>query len=215
MTENRTNAGSTPAILGRFDIRFEAKTSVNGRRADDIRLDWGAANEADLPLARPETGLSGDTRIATSIGQTRIDALREGDTVLDAMGQPNTVQHVLQAPVTKSAVMIRAPYFGLDQDLVAGSGHRIAITSDAAEYLFGQETVLVPLWALKDGRRAQHWDLPSRQTLYQIQLHRAGALKIGNCAVESAPKAGQSIGKILNNSEARCFAAEYRRGIYS
>ncbi|MCY4179622.1 MAG: Hint domain-containing protein [Litoreibacter sp.] len=211
----RKNPGNMPDILGAGSFALETRSSVNGRDLIETAFNWDAANSAALPFACAQTGLAEETRVSTPSGPRRLGELSTGDTVLDARGAPAHVQHVLRSPITKSAIRIRAPYFGLDQDLVLGAEQHIAVTSEAAEYLFGEETVLVPAWAVKDGRRARHWDLGKGSALLQLQLDRACALKIGNCAVGSQPKAGQSIGKILSNAEARCFATEYRHDIYS
>jgi len=117
----------------------------------------------------------------------------KGDSVLDPAGNEVTVRHILKTPAARTAICIRAPYFGLDQDLVAGPDHCIAVTSDTAEYLFGRETVLVPVWALKDGLKARHWEMAPRTDLYQVQLDQAAALRIGKCAVESMPKSGHAV----------------------
>ena len=179
----------------------------------DVNLDTSNLN--DTPQAQAQTGLVGQTRLATPNGPTVLEALQPGDTLITADGSHATLQHILKTPVAKTAICIRAPYYGLDQDLLVGADHRIAVTSDAAEYLFGTETVLVPIWAIKDGLKALQWDLPPKTHLYQLQLNVAAALKIGNCAVESMPKSGQALGKLLSDDEARCFAAEHRSGYHN
>ena len=203
-------------FLGRLDKRSPALAQVNspafGRSGADGTFLPSAANVNDLPKPRAETGLLGSTRLDTPEGQKEVQHLRPGDHVLDAEGRELRVQHIIKAPATRTAICLRAPYFGLNQDLVVGEDHRIAVTSDAAEYLFGAETVLVPAWALKDARRALHWDMAPRTDLYQVQLDRAAPLRVGKCAVESMPKSGQSIGKVLSDEEARCFAVEHRSG---
>ena len=119
---------------------------------------------------------------------------------------------MLVAPMTKQGVLVRAPYFGLNQDLVIGADHRVAVTSDLAEYLFGAETVLVPAWAIKDNRRATHWELAPKAKLFQLQLDRATGVMVGNCRLEGTAMCRSAIGKVLNDDEARCFAAEHKMG---
>lgn len=204
------------AFLGELDIQqkatFRVNAPVGGRSGTNGTFLPGAANVNDLPQPRAESGLLGSTRLETPFGQAALQDLKPGDVILDTSGQEVRVQHVITVPATRSAICLRAPYFGLNQDLVIGADHRIAITSDAAEYLFGAETVLVPAWAVKDSRRALHWDMAPRSNLYQVQLDRATTLKVGKCAVESMPKSGQNIGKVLTDEEARCFAVEHRSG---
>lgn len=173
------------------------------------------SNQNNLPVAQAETGLVGQTRLTTPNGPVTIEALKPGDKVMTANGNYATLRHILQTPVSKTAICIRAPYYGLNQDLLVGADHRMAVTSDVAEYLFGVETVLVPIWAIKDGLKALKWDLPPQTYFYQLQLDVAAALKIGKCAVESMPKSGQALGKMLTDDEARCFAAEHRSGFHN
>jgi hypothetical protein len=219
MTLITVQIGSTLGFLGRADMLASGAKAglaqVNGAKTSHGDLGLDHANSNDLPQARPETGLLGSTRVATPGGQTAVQDLKPGDLVLDPSGATVAVRHILKTPTAKTAIRIRAPYFGLDQDLVVGPDHRIAVTSDIAEYLFGAETVLVPTWALKDGRKAQHWEMAPKTDLYQVQLEHAAALSIGKCAVESMPKSGQSIGKILSEEEARCFASEHKSGYQS
>lgn len=212
MTQITVQANSQLWILGRAQAQAEMLLEINGKDVAKGASAPGFANENTAPQAQAETGLLGSTRISTPGGSVALQDLEAGDLVLDANGGTVAVKHILKTHVTKTAICIRAPYFGLDQDLVVGADHRIAVTSDMAEYLFGIETVLVPTWVLKDGRKAQHWEMAPNTNLYQIQLEKAAAIKVGNCALESMPKSGQSIGKVLTKEEARCFATEHKSG---
>ncbi|WP_298295390.1 Hint domain-containing protein [uncultured Litoreibacter sp.] len=200
------------AYLGRVSTQPELVLQANGRPSVGGGVLPGIGNINAAPQACAETGLLGTTRVATPDGPVELQELVPGDLVLDGNNVAVAVKHILKTPMTKTAICIRAPYFGLDQDLVIGADHRVAITSDTAEYLFGAETVLVPAWAIKDGRKAQHWELAPKAQLYQIQLETAATLKVGKCALESMPKSGQTVGKVLSVEEARCFAAEHKSG---
>lgn len=200
------------AFAGQIDRAVTGFSQVNGRGVIQSDLDQPAANTDALPQVQPETGLLGAVRIMTPDGKTAVEDLAPGNAVLTADGDVARVAHILRSPTTRNAICLRAPYYGLDHDVVLGFGHRIAVTSHIAEYLFGEETVLVPAWVLKDGRRAQYWEMTPKSHLYQVQLDRPAALQSGRCAVESMPKSGQSIGKILTDDEARCFAAEHKSG---
>lgn len=202
-------------FLGKSVLAAQRLNRVNDRIYTTGEDPFAPSNVNDLPQARDKTGLAGHTRIATPSGPVMLEELSPGDLVTSADGTPVALRHILKTPATKTAICIRAPYYGLDQDLLVGPDHRIAVTSDLMEYLFGVETALVPVWALKDGLRAQKWDLPPRTHLYQVQLATEAALKIGRCALESMPKSGLSLGKILTQDEARCFVAEHRSGYHT
>ncbi len=199
-------------FLGRLSAQSEMLSQINGYDAVDGTFVPQIGNVNAAPLAHPETGLLGTTRVATPDGPVAIQELGAGDLIVDAHGQHVAVTHILKTPVTKTAICIRSPYYGLDQDLILGANHRVAVTSDTAEYLFGEETVLVPVWAIKDGRRAQHWEVAPNTCLYQIQLEKPATIKVGNCVLESMPKSGHSVGKLLTEEEARCFACEHKSG---
>ncbi|MDA8747650.1 Hint domain-containing protein [Litoreibacter sp.] len=199
-------------FLGRVSVKSEMLAQINGRDSADGGFEPATDNINAAPVAQAQTGLLGTTRVATPNGPVAVQELVSGDLVLDAHGNSVAVSHVLKTPAAKTAICIRAPYFGLNQDLIIGADHRIAVTSDIAEYLFGEETVLVPVWAVKDGRKAQHWETAPGTHFYQIQLETLAVIKVGNCSLESMPKSGRTVGKILSEEEARCFACEHKTG---
>ena len=86
------------------------------------------------------------------------------------------------------------------------------VTSDIAEYLFGEETVMVPVWSLNDGCRVGHFETRSTDRMYQVQLDTPEPLAIGRCAVSALYKDGATKGRVLSDEEARCFATEHRTG---
>lgn len=169
-------------------------------------------NTNDLPAAIEGAGILGDTRVATPTGPCRVDELSAGDLVLDANGNPATIKHVLKASAPRDAFFLRAPYFGLDHDAVMGPNQHIVVTSDVADYLFGEETVMVPVWALCDARKVQHFETRSTDMLYQLQLDSAAPVKLGKCAIAALHKHGATEGRVLSDGEARCFATEYQIG---
>lgn len=214
MTRVRLNSFGQDKILGHWDARLTRRSQANGRSSLQSDFLPTIANIGETPEAPVATGLAPETRVMTPNGSTQIDALAIGDQVSTSAGFA-TIQHILKVPTTKTAICIRAPYYGLDQDLIVGMEHRIAVTSDLVDYLFGVETALVPVWALRDGLRAFTWHLPPGCNLRQLQLDRPAALQIGRCAISSLPKAHHPIGYSLSDDEARCFAAEHQSGYHN
>ncbi|PTX58038.1 Hint domain-containing protein [Litoreibacter ponti] len=201
------------ALLGRAALsQTVALQANNGRDSADNAFLPSHANINQLPSAVDGTGLMAATRIATPFGPRRVDELSAGDLVLNADGQEARVCHVLTAPAPRDAYMVRAPYYGLDQDAFVGPNQQIVVTSDIAEYLFGEETVMVPVWALSDSRKVLHAETRSTDLLYQVQLDSAAPIKIGNCAMAALHKDGVTKGRALTTDEARCFATEHRLG---
>lgn len=200
------------ALLGYVTVAKVTALQANGRDSADSDFQASHANVNLQPSAADGTGLMAATRVATPNGPRRVDELAPGDVVLNADGQQATVRHVLTAPAPRTAYMVRAPYYGLDQDAMIGPNQQIVVTSDIAEYLFGEETVMVPVWALSDSRKVLHAETRSKDLLYQVQLDTAAPLKIGNCAMAALYKDGLTEGRALSDEEARCFATEHRLG---
>lgn len=200
------------AVLGRSALSTEIAQQVNGRVANDAGTSFGYTNINDVPEAPANTGMLASTRVATPHGPRRIDELSSGDTVLDASGHEAQVRHVLTTDAPRNSFLVRAPYFGLDQDVVLAPDQKIVVTSDIAEYLFGEETIIVPIWALNDGLKVGHFETLSSDRMYQLQLDTPAPLAIGRCAVSALYKNGATEGRVLSQVEARCFATEYRVG---
>ncbi|RLJ41349.1 Hint domain-containing protein [Litoreibacter meonggei] len=200
------------ALLGHVEMSQTLALRANGRVANDGQIHPSFSNINDLPEAPVNTGMMADTRVATPSGPRRIDELSAGDLVLDTQGREAKINHVLTTDAPRNSFLMRAPYFGLDQDLVVAPEQKIVVTSDIAEYLFGEETVIMPVWALNDGRKVGHFETRSSDLMYQLQLDTPEPLAIGRCAVSALYKDGATEGRVLSDEEARCFATEHRVG---
>lgn len=200
------------ALIGQQPLAANGKMTADGFRASNGNHAPAHSNTNDLPAAIAGAGLLGDTKLATPNGACRIDELSAGDVVLNAQGGTSTIKHILKASAPRDAYFVRAPFFGLDHDAVMGPNQHIVVTSDAAEYLFGSETVLVPVWALCDARKVQHFETRATDTVYQLQLDTAAPIRLGKCAIAALYKHGVTKGRVLTQDEARCFAAEHRSG---
>lgn len=203
------------ALIGQNALEQRQQLTANGFDAANGTLAPIHGNTNELPAAIDGAGVLGATRVATPNGPRRIDELQGGNVVIDATGACATVRHVLTASAPRDAFFLRAPYFGLDQDAVMGPNQHIVVTSDIAEYLFGEETVMVPVWALNDGRKVFHFETRSTDKLYQLQLDSAAPVKLGKCAISALYKHGATDGRVLSDAEARCFQAEHRVGFHN
>ncbi|MEP3347093.1 MAG: Hint domain-containing protein [Litoreibacter sp.] len=200
------------AMLGRKESSKEVAMLANGRNAYEAGTQTAFSNVNDLPEAPANTGMMAETRVGTPDGPRRIDELHAGDVVFDAQGGEARVKNVLTTDAPRNSYILRAPYFGLNQDVVLAPEQKIVITTDIAEYLFGEETVIVPVWALNDGRKVGHFETRSSDRMYQLQLDTPEALSVGRCAISALHKDGATEGRVLSNEEARCFATEYHSG---
>lgn len=202
--------------LGQLPTFVALSNRVNAAVAFETWWEADLANVDASPDAEADIGLLGPTRVTTPNGPVRIDELKTGQLVIDHLGNTTKVRSVSISAPTKHAVILRAPYFGLDHDLTLGNNHRILMQSEMAEALFGEESVLMPAWALKDGKRVKFTELTKRERLYEVKLESGNALRVGNCAVASKPRIGASpIALPLSDSEARCFSTSYRNGFHN
>ncbi|WP_050930115.1 Hint domain-containing protein [Aestuariivita boseongensis] len=96
----------------------------------------------------PSPTLTPETPIATPQGYKPAGSLKRGDTVLTASGQVVPVLHRVDcekpARGLNRPVILRAPYFGLQQDITVAPDQRLVMEGSEVEYLFGHEAVLVP-----------------------------------------------------------------------
>ncbi|QUJ76267.1 Hint domain-containing protein [Sulfitobacter albidus] len=103
----------------------------------------------------PRPTMTSNTPIATPWGYKNVGALRRGDTVYAADG---SVVPVLQNVATTvpargsfAPIRFRAPYFGLQHDILIAPEQHIVIDGPEVDYLFACEKVLTPARHLVNG----------------------------------------------------------------
>ncbi|QFT58338.1 hypothetical protein FIU94_05820 [Sulfitobacter sp. THAF37] len=120
----------------------------------------------------PMPSLLPGTPLATPWGYKPAVTLQRGDTVLTRGAGVVPVLHSISRTVPARGsyrpVRLRAPYFGLQQDIVVSPDQRLLIDGPEVEYLFGQEAVLVPARHLVNGFAAM--DEPCGPTISYTQL---------------------------------------------
>jgi hypothetical protein len=114
-----------------------------------------AALSDQIEAVGPMPTLLPATPLATPSGYRAAGELRRGDTVTTRRAGTVPVLHRLSRMVPArgsfAPVRLRAPYFGLQQDLIVAPDQRLLIDGPEVEYLFGQEAVLVPARHLVNG----------------------------------------------------------------
>ena len=195
-----------------LDLRQSNLTSATGTGVSVPLQSPGAANSNDLPPGEANTGMLEGTFISTPNGAKPVEALLPGDTILGTDGNAVHVRNVLETPKTSSALVFRAPYFGLEQDMTVAENQHIVIRSDIAEYLFDAAEVLVPAWAFKNGSRVVYKELPSKARLFQPQLARPASVLSGGCALATFNASKQPETRVLNKAEARSFVSAFQSG---
>jgi len=137
----------------------------------------------------PMPSLMPDTPVATPTGYRPICEMRRGDTVLTPEGEIVPVLHVIHRQVPASGsfhpVRMRAPYFGLLQDITVAPSQRLVLSGSEVEYLFGREAVLVPACHLAGGTTAKIAHTGPIVTYWQLLLPGHQALLVAGTSAES------------------------------
>ncbi|MDF3415173.1 hypothetical protein HKX54_11955 [Sulfitobacter sp. M57] len=141
-----------PRALSLDDIR----DLMLGRNDQTFASDmiFAALSDQIEPIG-PTPTLLPATPLATPWGYKPASDIQRGDTVLT---RDDGVVPVLQrlrrtVPARGSfrPIRLRAPYFGLQQDIIVAPDQRLIIDGPEVEYLFSQEAVLVPARHLVNG----------------------------------------------------------------
>lgn len=147
-----------------------------------------AVSDAIEPVG-PVATLAGNMPILTPTGYRPVSGFQCGDTVkTQAHGVVPVLQRVSRSvPALGSfcPVRLRAPYFGLLQDLIVAPQQRLVIGGSDVEYIFGREQVLVPAQSLVNGFAAVREEGHHFVTYHQLLLPRHEPLIAAGAEVES------------------------------
>lgn len=118
------------------------------------------AVSTEIEPVGPMPTLTARVPVVTPRGLAEAAQLRRGDAVRSDTGevQPvlQTVRRVVPARGSFRPVRLRAPYFGLRQDIIVAPDQRLVIGGSLVDYMFGRERVLVPARHLVNGVAAMH-----------------------------------------------------------
>ncbi|WP_264211924.1 Hint domain-containing protein [Leisingera thetidis] len=142
-SQMQTAALAAPKPWRRRDL--QALSGPQGYLAPAVEY---LALSCNIEPAGPAPALLPSTPIATPDGYRVLGGLQRGDLVLTSGGAAVPVLQVVkrQVPALGSfaPVRLRAPYFGLLQDIHVAPFQRLVLSGSEVEYLFGQPAVLVP-----------------------------------------------------------------------
>ena len=154
--------------------------------SEDIQ--FCALSDDILPLG-PMPSLHPDTPIATPTGYRPAHSLKRGDTVTTDIGEIvpvlQTVRQTVPARGSYQPVCLRAPYFGLQRDIVVAPEQRLVLKGSDVEYIFGQESVLVPARHLVNGQAAKWGTSAALADYIQIILPGHDTIIAAGCPLES------------------------------
>ncbi|MEP5762448.1 MAG: Hint domain-containing protein [Litoreibacter sp.] len=203
--------------LGHPEYATAQRMTANGVFVDDAQNDaHEIANANNVICAARNTGISTQSRLRTPEGLIAVGDLEPGRFVSTSTGGVARILHILETPRSKSALRIRAPYFGLEQDIIIGTHNTFDVTDELAEYMFSAPRIRIPAYALRDNRRIHHYELTSRETLVHLHLDTSDGFAVGRSFMSPFISANKVPGhRVLNDTEARAFAAEQKLGRYN
>ena len=175
-----------PRALSLEDIR----DLMLGRNDQTFASDmiFAALSDQIEPIG-PMPTLLPSTPLATPWGYKDASTLRRGDTVMTRDdGVVPVLQHVGRTVPARGSfrpIRMRAPYFGLQQDIIVAPDQRLIIDGPEVEYLFNQEAVLVPARHLVNGFAALTEPCGPMITYTQLLLPRHETLLAAGASVES------------------------------
>lgn len=163
--------------------------SGRGLARRDGAVLWFGVLSGDAPPARaPWIGRA--TPVPTPGGPVPAGLLQVGQWVLtcDAGPLPLRSLRQLQMPSRGShaAIVLRAPYHAQDRDVLVSADQMVALGGPEAEYLFGEDEVLVSAGALADGRTAMADNRRAVTAGVSLDLGGLHLIDVGGCRLMTA-----------------------------
>jgi hypothetical protein len=149
---------------------------------------FAALSDQIEPIGAGPT-LAPDTPVATPWGYRNVATLKRGDTVYTVAGDVVPVLHVVSRTVpargTFAPIRMRAPYFGLQADIIIAPEQHVVIDGPEVEYLFSCEKVLTPARHLVNGFAALTEPCGHLTRYTQLILPNHEPILAGGAPVES------------------------------
>ncbi len=149
------STGRDPLPLGLTDLESLCAGLGQFQRHPAV-LWFGATQGAALPDRAPWIGLN--TMVDTLAGPVPAGQLRPGDRILTLDEGPLPLLRVTHRDLPSAGffapVLLRAPFYGAQRDLLVSSDQLVMLSGILVEYHFGEDEVLIPAGALIDGRKA-------------------------------------------------------------
>jgi len=161
-----------------------------GRGSHDYAPDmvFAALSDQIEPIG-PSPTLGPDTPVATPWGYRNAGTLKRGDTVYTSNGDVvpvlQTISRTVPARGSYAPIRMRAPYFGLQDDIIIAPEQHVVIDGPEVEYLFSCEKVLTPGRHLVNGFAARTEPCGHTTTYTQLILPNHDTLMAGGAPLES------------------------------
>jgi hypothetical protein len=156
--------------------------------AMDRHLKYLAISTEIEPIG-PMPTMTAHVPVSTPWGNRDVAALKRGDVVTTSDGSLvpvlQTVRRVVPARGAFRPVRLRAPYFGLRQDVIVAPDQRLVLGGSEVEYMFGRERVLVPARHLVNGVSALHVSAGPTITYHDLILPGCEAVQAAGAPLET------------------------------
>lgn len=134
--------------------------------------------------------IAGQSVVDTPIGQVPINALNCGDLVTTIDNGPQPIRWICERTVPTRGLFqplrLRAPYFGLWQDIFVAPEQRLVFENTEIEYLFGVESVLVEARHLANNVNVIREPASTDSIrLYQLLFDDHEIITVSGCKMES------------------------------
>jgi hypothetical protein len=160
-----------PIPIPRAD--FEKLAGGKQFTAHDSRLVSVAVSDAIEPIG-PAPSICTGALVETEDGPRAIEKLQLGDLILTVNNSFQPIRWIIKQELPEAGsfrpIKLRAPYLGLSQDVTVGQKQRILFEGAEAEYLFGEDAVLIEARQLLGHPSATLLPAAFSRTYYQILL---------------------------------------------
>jgi len=144
--------------------------------------------------------IAGFCPVETPTGYVEIQDIKAGDLINTADHGPQAVRWVCSRRVPTRGlfcpIRLRAPYFGLTQDIVIAPEQRLLLENDEVQYLFGEESVLAEARHVAGQKKTNLEIDRGNIVLYQLLFDQHEVINVAGCQMESL-----FVADIANNPE--------------
>ena len=175
-----------PVPLPAIDVRVMIRNGNATEIAPETR--FVAVSDRIEPVWL-RSGIVSGTPVETTAGPVPVERLRLGDLVITAESGPQPVRFVSQREVPALGgfrpIRLRAPFFGLERDILVAPDHRIRLGDTESAYMLGEDEVLLEARHLLNGRAARRDGKAPLVSYYQVLLDMHDCLLHGGLWAES------------------------------
>lgn len=179
-------AVTAPRALPRDDLTVALEHMLDRGTNDDLVF---VALSDEIEPVGPMPALTSQVPILTPTGERDAADIRRGDIVITDEGAQVPVLQVVSRTVPAigsfQPVRLRAPFFGLGQDIVVAPAQRLVMHGSEVEYMFGCEAVLVPARHLINDRSAFYAQGGDLVTYHHLLLPGHEVIRAAGSSLES------------------------------